>query len=1072
VPFVAETDAPAPAAAPPAPAGPDPPPAPGGVPPGLTGHPRYRVVRLLGAGGMGAVYEAEHRVMRRPVALKVINRAYTGSAAALERFRREVHAAARLSHPNIVTTYDAEDAGETHFLVMEYVEGTDLGRLVQERGPLPVDRACDYVRQAALGLQHAFGQGMVHRDLKPHNLMLTPDGRVKTLDFGLARFASEAAPAAGLTGTGLVLGTVDYIAPEQADSPHQADIRSDIYSLGCTLYHLLAGQPPFPTGTPVQKLRAHLEKQPRPLAGLRDDLPEGLMPVLERMMAKDPRQRYQTPDEVARALQPFTTASRVGRAPGSRPHAPAFDVSRTAVLEKSSVRGRRRRRAVATAAVAFIVLAGLLGVAVYRIATDKGELVIQTDNDDVEVVVRKGGEVVKIMDSKSGKHVTLNSGDYELALKGGHEGLRLSPGKMTIKRGETVLATIERVQKPVPADTVGEARQFLGHTNFVQGVVFFRDGRRFASCGCDGTVRIWEVATGKELARLQGHNHPDIDCLALSPDQRHLLSGGFDHTLRLWDINTGKQLHSFAHPDRVGSVAFTPDGRWALSGSGPTVRLWDSKDRREVHRFNGHTWGMAAVAICSDGRRAASASWDGTVRVYDLEKREEVACLRHTDAVFAVAFSPDGSLLLTGGRPNTARLWDVKTGKELRRFEGHTDYVQTVTFSPDGRRALSAGADGTVRLWDVSTGQELHCFARHRGVVKCVACSPDGRSALSSGDDGTIRLWRLPEPPSGEKVGEVRRFEGHTGPVRSVAFSPDGRRALSGSGWPDGDSTMRLWDVETAKELHCFREEGMGWVLAVAFSSDGRHALSGSSDKVVRLWDLETGKVLRRFEGHTDAVGSVRFSPDGRHALSSSSDKTVRLWDLETAKEVRRYLGHTAFVPCVAFSPDGRRCVSAGWTPDNTLRLWDVETAKELRHFEGHLGGAHGVDFSPDGRTILSGGHDHAVRLWDAETGKQLRCLTGHTSDIVNVAFSPDGRRALSSSWDRTVRLWDLGDGIELHRFEGHGDWVHGIAFSPDGRFAISGGGGTSEDGGRPAGIDFAIRLWRLPDPSSAKGNP
>ena len=152
---------------------------------------------------------------------------------------------------------------------------TDLGRLVREHGPLPADRACDYIRQAALGLQHAFEQGRVHRDLKPHNLMRTPDGRVKILDFGLALFASEVAEAAGLTSTGMVLGTVDYIAPEQADNAHQADIRSDIYSLGCTLYHLLAGQPPFPTGTPIQKMMAHVEKKPQPLTELRLDLPEG-----------------------------------------------------------------------------------------------------------------------------------------------------------------------------------------------------------------------------------------------------------------------------------------------------------------------------------------------------------------------------------------------------------------------------------------------------------------------------------------------------------------------------------------------------------------------------------------------------------------------------------------------------------------------------------------------------------------------------------------------------------------------------------------------------------------------------
>jgi WD40 repeat protein len=730
---VAGTEALAPAVAPAAPAESGRPEVPDAIPPELAHHERYRIVRLLGAGGMGAVYEVVHRVMQRPFALKVIKRAYTANAAALERFRREVRAAARLSHPNIVATTDAEDAGETHFLVMEYVEGTDLGRLVQERGPLSVDRACDYLRQAALGLQYAFEQGMVHRDLKPHNLMLTPDGRVKILDFGLACFASEVASAAGLTGTGVVLGTVDYIPPEQADNARQADIRSDIYSLGCTLYHLLAGQPPFPTGTPIQKVMAHVQKQPQPLTELRDDLPEGLMPVLERMMAKNPKHRYQTPAEVAVALEPFTFP------PAAR------DNGWTVVLDNRSVRRRRQPRFLIAAAILAFLVAGLLGVGVYRIATDKGELVIETDNDDVEVVVRKGGAVVKIIDTKTGKHVTLNSGDYELALQDGQVGLKLSPSKMTLKRGETVLATIIRETKP---EEVGEVRQFNGHTNVARAAAFFKDGRRFVSCGFDRTLRVWDVATGKELARLEGHTRDEIDCLALSPDQRHLLSGGEDHTFRLWDVETGKQLHCFENLGRVIGLAVSADGRWALSGSSdPTLRLWDLKDRKEVHRFDAHTGSVQGVAFSPDGRRAASGSWDRTIRLWDLDKRTEIACLRgHTGNVNSVAFSPDGSLLLSGSGDNSVRFWDAQTGKELRSAN-HLGYVCSVGFSPDGRRALSASNDGTVRLWDVNTAKELHCFSRHRGMVYDVAFSPDGRSALSCGVDHTIRLWRLPDPP-------------------------------------------------------------------------------------------------------------------------------------------------------------------------------------------------------------------------------------------------------------------------------------------------------------------------------------
>jgi hypothetical protein len=294
-------------------------------PSSLDGHPRYRILELLGAGGMGAVYRAEHRRMERHVALKVMSADLMDRPEMVERFHREVKAAALLNHPNIVTAYDADQAGDAHFLIMEFVEGISLAQKVQQEGPLPVTQACACIRQAALGLQHAHERGMVHRDIKPHNLMLTPTGQVKILDFGLARFVRETASvraepasatgettgqtasgaASALTQTGTLMGTADFIAPEQATDPSRAGVRADIYSLGCTLYYLLAGHAPFPEGTALDKLTGHCERAPKPLANLRRDIPPALARVVERMMAKEPTQRYQTPAEAAEALAPF-----------------------------------------------------------------------------------------------------------------------------------------------------------------------------------------------------------------------------------------------------------------------------------------------------------------------------------------------------------------------------------------------------------------------------------------------------------------------------------------------------------------------------------------------------------------------------------------------------------------------------------------------------------------------------------------------------------------------------------------------------------------------------------------------
>jgi serine/threonine protein kinase len=287
---------------------------PPAIPPELVDHPRYRVLGLLGVGGMGSVYKAEHRIMERLVALKVINRNLTDDPNAIERFRREVRTAARLTHPNIVTAFDADHVGDLHFLVMEYVEGNSLDKWVNKVGPLAKEEACNYVRQAALGLQYAHERGMVHRDVKPQNMLRTKDGEIKILDFGLARFASERRGNDSLTGSGVLMGTPDYIAPEQANDARTADIRADIYSLGCTLYYLLTAQVPFPEDSTLQKFIAHMEKTPYSIREYRRDLPVALEAVVLRMMAKKPEDRFQQPLDVANAVAPFL--------PGAAPPTP------------------------------------------------------------------------------------------------------------------------------------------------------------------------------------------------------------------------------------------------------------------------------------------------------------------------------------------------------------------------------------------------------------------------------------------------------------------------------------------------------------------------------------------------------------------------------------------------------------------------------------------------------------------------------------------------------------------------------------------------------------------------------
>jgi serine/threonine protein kinase len=264
----------------------------------------YLVLDKIGQGGMGMVLKAEHKRMRRVVALKVIRPRSIDSPSALKRFHREVEMAAQLVHPNIVTAYDADEADGTHFLVMEYVDGIDLSTLVKLEGPLPIETALTCVVQAARGLEYAHAKGIIHRDIKPRNLLLSRDGKLKILDMGLARVeTSSGADQTDLTGSGQIMGTVDYMSPEQAINPKNADQRADIYSLGITLWYLLVGRLPYNGETVLEKLVAHREEPIPSLAVARRGVPRELDAVFGRMVAKKTQHRFASMSELIAELE-------------------------------------------------------------------------------------------------------------------------------------------------------------------------------------------------------------------------------------------------------------------------------------------------------------------------------------------------------------------------------------------------------------------------------------------------------------------------------------------------------------------------------------------------------------------------------------------------------------------------------------------------------------------------------------------------------------------------------------------------------------------------------------------------
>jgi WD40 repeat protein len=990
----------------------------------------YQILREIYRGGQGVVYEAVQLATRRVVALKVILEGPFSGIDTARRFEREIGLVRSLLHPNIVSILDS-GVSEGHFyLAMPFIRGSPLTEYVQS-AELSRKEVLSLFQKVCEVVDHAHQRGVIHRDLKPTNILVDENGTPYLLDFGLAKLeqTEEQISFQTLSVCGQVIGTLAYMSPEQArGDTHEIGVRTDVYALGAILFELLTGRLPFPVeNQPVADvLRAIAEQDPPRPSRLSPSIDEEVETILLQALARDAQRRYPTAGLLAEDIARYLAGEPI-QAKGDS----------TWYLLRKALRRHRIPIGVAGAFAVLVIAAAVVVVFFYgktRVALS--DLQITQENLYFERIrmaheAYQKGDLVDFSNKLDSCPISIRGWEHrhlqylrqwnerQLLWKGTTAekptSMSFSPDGKRVAIGDSMGGLVVLDMD----EDMGKCLLSASPLNMqISSLAWLPDGERIALSCFDGTIAVCHVATGEVSRRLVPPSGADeTHTIAVSPDGSLIAAGHFDNSIRLWRIESG---------DLLSEVTIGPRGHLSL-----------------VISPDGNT------AVIGDGR--------GRIHVLDLrdnlQEIQPYPIQAHNSGVTSLTISSDGKQIFSGGSDGKVGLWDYETGRMIRFLEGHQAAVKKIAVFDEGKRVISCSSNGTIRFWETATGIEQSYPMIHEGHIWATTISLSPIRILTGGADRAIRLWRVPEEiepltayrysawdmgnislhPTktlaafstffGGRVdildyGQGRNHSVLESKLEFFVFCPDGEM-LAGQGPEKG--TVEIWNLRPPRIISSFKT-GLN-IQTIDFLPRGRDMLVAGLDLddpwqgVLKMISLDDGyrptheRILRE-EKH---LGRNKPEIVVYHRYFSVIDNDRLVWSFGGFKRVKKGVvldlnggrigtldleGDTIYTFNV--SPNRRWIIL---NSEERIRMFDARTLEKIRDYPTDIF-CYSTSISPDGTRLAGAGVDGQIRLWDIASGRLAWTIDNGESILGGIAFLSGGESLGCYSHNGTVKIW------------------------------------------------------------------